>query len=45
MIPHCPVGAITQDGYGLPEIDPGKCIECGKCEDICGMGAVAKKDD
>jgi len=27
----CPVGAITQSGFGLPVIDPEKCIECGKC--------------
>ncbi|MDD3387362.1 MAG: 4Fe-4S binding protein [Prevotella sp.] len=40
MIPHCPVGAISQNGFGLPIIDDEKCIECGKCKRICGMGAV-----
>lgn len=40
MIPFCPVGAISQDGFGLPVIDDEKCIECGKCARICGMGAV-----
>lgn len=40
MIPHCPVGAISQNGFGLPIIDDEKCIECGKCKRICGMRAV-----
>ena len=31
MIPICPAGAISQKGNALPEIDPEKCIECGKC--------------
>lgn len=41
----CPVEAITQECYGLPKIDPEKCIECGKCIKFCGMGAVHKKQD
>ena len=40
MIPYCPVGAITQEGYNLPVIDEEKCIECGTCRKICGMRAV-----
>jgi ferredoxin len=36
----CPVGAISQDGYGLPLIDEIKCIECGKCAKYCPMQAV-----
>ncbi|MDR2120977.1 MAG: 4Fe-4S binding protein [Tannerella sp.] len=36
----CPAGAITQTGYALPQIDPEKCIECGKCVKHCGMRAV-----
>lgn len=43
MIPMCPVGAISQEGYGLPKIDAKKCIECGKCVKICGMQAVHKE--
>ena len=31
LIPICPAGAISQEGTSLPRIDPGKCIECGKC--------------
>ncbi|MFR6635328.1 MAG: 4Fe-4S binding protein [Alistipes onderdonkii] len=31
LLTVCPVGAITQSGFGLPVIDPEKCIECGKC--------------
>ena len=38
----CPVGAISQTGNGLPEIDKEKCIECGKCAKFCGMGAIIK---
>lgn len=45
MIPQCPVGAISQKGYGLPVIDDEKCIKCGKCKKICGMGAVYKVDE
>lgn len=44
MISQCPVGAISQDGFGLPVIDHEKCIECGKCVRICGMGAVHKTE-
>lgn len=36
----CPVGAIKQDGYGLPVIDEGSCIKCGKCVRYCPMGAI-----
>jgi ferredoxin len=36
----CPVGAISQDGYGLPVIDEEKCIVCGKCTKYCPMKAV-----
>jgi len=36
----CPVGAISQNGFGLPLIDNGKCIKCGKCIKMCPMRAV-----
>ena len=36
LIPICPVGAISQQGDGLPAIDPQECIECGKCIRHCG---------
>lgn len=36
----CPVGAIKQDGFGLPTIDQDACIECGKCIGYCPMGAI-----
>ena len=35
----CPVGAITQQGFAAPTIDPTKCIDCGKCMRHCPMGA------
>lgn len=43
MIPICPVGAISQQGFGLPSIDPEKCIECGECIRHCGRQAVHKQ--
>lgn len=36
----CPVGAISQNGIGLPRIDASKCIDCGKCVAFCPMGAL-----
>ena len=43
LLAICPVGAITQQGYGLPVIVTEKCIECGKCVKFCGMRAVYKE--
>lgn len=42
MIRFCPVDAITQEGFKAPKIDMNKCIKCGKCVQICPMGAVQK---
>lgn len=44
-IPVCPAGALTQKGFGLPEVDADKCIDCGKCVAFCPRGAfrVAEK--
>ncbi|NWJ52406.1 MAG: 4Fe-4S binding protein [Bacteroidetes bacterium] len=42
IISVCPVGAISQNGYGLPIIDESKCTECGKCVRYCPMRAVIK---
>ncbi|MFA6075124.1 MAG: 4Fe-4S binding protein [Negativicutes bacterium] len=36
----CPVGAITQEGFGLPKIDQDKCIKCKKCIQFCPMKAI-----
>lgn len=44
MIPICSAGAISQKGNALPEIDPEKCIECGKCVRHCGRQAVHKAE-
>jgi len=44
IIQVCPVGAISQNGYGLPVIDEEKCIECGKCTKHCPMRAVVTKN-
>ncbi len=40
IIMVCPLGAITQNGNGLPIIDEDKCTECGKCIRYCPMRAV-----
>lgn len=43
----CPVQAITQKKGFLkadyPEIDPAKCVGCGKCVSVCPHGAVVMK--
>lgn len=44
IVPICPVGAISQNGYGLPVIDEEKCIECGKCVKQCPMRAVVNRN-
>jgi ferredoxin len=31
----CPTNAITQQGYGAPQIDMDKCIDCGRCAMSC----------
>ena len=38
----CPVGAISQTGFGAPVIDMAKCTKCGKCVRACPMGALQK---
>ena len=43
LIDLCPVGAISQEGFSLPAIDPDLCIECGHCIEICGRHAVYRK--
>lgn len=33
---HCPVGAIVQkDNFSAPYIIEEKCIDCGKCLQVC----------
>lgn len=36
----CPVGALSQKGFGAPIVDESKCIKCGKCSMFCPMGAL-----
>lgn len=40
LLKVCPVGAITQDGNGLPVIDQELCTECGLCKISCPLKAV-----
>ncbi len=44
MIEVCPVGAIEQEGFSLPTVDPGVCISCGSCVEGCGKGAMQLDD-
>jgi len=44
IINVCPVGAITQNGYGLPIIDEEKCIDCRKCGRYCPMNAIVERN-
>lgn len=47
----CPVGAITSrtdnEGFWYPDVDEGKCIDCGLCEKVCPIVNVEdlKKND
>lgn len=36
----CPVGALTQKGFGAPTVDKDKCVKCGKCVKSCPMRAL-----
>lgn len=36
----CPVGALSQKGFGAPVVDKSKCIKCGKCTKFCPMKAL-----
>jgi len=42
LLTLCPVGAIAQNGYGLPVIDSERCTECGKCARYCPTQAIRK---
>jgi Fe-S-cluster-containing hydrogenase component 2 len=41
----CPVGALSQKGFGLPVVDEEKCTDCAQCTMYCPMGALIMKDD
>lgn len=36
----CPVNAITQEGFGLPQVNNDICVECQKCIKFCPLGAI-----
>ncbi|MCL1895152.1 MAG: NADH-quinone oxidoreductase subunit NuoF [Clostridiales bacterium] len=39
----CPASAISGEVKERHAIDPWKCTKCGKCEEACGFGAVARE--
>ena len=36
----CSPGAMSQQGFGLPEVDHDRCALCLSCVDFCPMGAI-----
>jgi len=38
----CNVGAITQNGFGLPVINQKLCVGCGRCIKFCPKRAIQK---
>ena len=39
-VPVCPVGALKQNGFHAPTVDPDTCIRCGKCTKFCPRQAL-----
>jgi len=40
----CNFGALSQTGYGLPEVDQDNCTLCQKCVNFCPMGAISNEE-
>ena len=40
LVKACPVGAISQEGWGAPTVNHSECIECGICTNSCPYAAV-----
>ena len=40
----CPVEALSQQGTAAPTVDAEKCIECGKCTEVCPTGTLKMTD-
>lgn len=38
----CPRGAISKGKNGKAEIDPEKCIQCGRCSKVCPYSAITE---
>ena len=39
----CPRGAISFDHHHVAHIDKSKCIECGKCAEVCPYAAITNR--
>ena len=39
-VPVSPVGALKQNGFHAPTVDPDTCIRCGKCTKSCPRQAL-----
>ena len=40
----CPMGAISLNEHGVPEIDKSKCVSCGLCAKVCEQHAITVID-
>jgi NAD-dependent dihydropyrimidine dehydrogenase PreA subunit len=43
-IEECPVDCIYEGGR-MMYIHPDECVDCGACEPVCPVGAIAYEDD
>lgn len=41
VVKRCPVGALSQVGFGAPQVDPAKCTGCGLCARACPVFQLA----
>lgn len=41
----CPVGALTQNGQGVPKVDEERCTGCGRCARLCPVFVAPNRRD
>lgn len=44
FVKACPVGVLSQENFGAPQINYDKCIGCGKCAKLCHKKALVLQD-
>lgn len=45
VVSVCPRAAISQEGFSLPKISVGMCVECLECVKNCPFGAIYQTID